>query len=146
MRRDEPSFIADILASDWLWLVARIVLSFMFWITGIQWILNFSSATGAAGSVGLSPPGFWGAVLIAFYLLGSLAIILDRWMWLATGAFGVFIVLTLVLVHRFWTQPPEQAAKTWLEVKEHITVIGGLMSVAIASYFRRRALAGDGRY
>ncbi|MRX51886.1 DoxX family membrane protein [Paracoccus sp. S-4012] len=134
---DTPGWVAGILDSDWFWLLTRLVVSFMFWITGVNWIMDFPQASGAAGMVGLSPAGVWGAVLIVFYFAASLLMILDRWLWLGAGACGVFTLLAIFLVHPFWTMPPEEGAIHWLTVKEHITVIGGLMAVAVASHLRR---------
>ena len=135
---DTPHWVESLLLSDGLWLAARVLITFLFWMTAINWIADFRQAEGAAADVGLTPHALWGAFLIGFYLVGSLLIITDRMMWLGAGAFGVFIVLTIVLVHRFWTLPAAPAAVEWNEVKEHITVIGGLIAVCIASAARRQ--------
>lgn len=136
MRDDEPGFIAEILESGWFWLLTRIIAAFMFWITGLGWIVNLQGAAGAAGSVGLSPAGVWGVALILFYLAGSAAIIADRYLWLAAGAYAVFTLLTIIMVHHWWTMPADQAHEAWLTAKEHVTVIGGLMALAVASHWR----------
>ena len=135
---DTPHWVESLLLSDGLWLAARVLITFLFWMTALNWIVDFRQAEAAAADVGLTPHALWGAVLIGFYLVGSLLIICDRMMWLGAGAFGVFIVLTIVLVHHFWSMPAAQAAVEWNEVKEHITVIGGLIAVCIASAARRR--------
>lgn len=135
---DTPRWIETLLLSNGLWLLARVLLTFLFWMTALNWIADFSQAQGAAGSVGLSPPTLWGALLIGFYLVGSVLIITDRMMWLGAGAFGVFVLLTIVMVHRFWALSGAEFAAEWNEVKEHVTVIGGLMAVCIASAARRR--------
>ena len=137
MRRDTPDWVAGILHNDAFWLLTRLMACFMFWITGIEWLMTPAKAAGAAGMVGLWPPAVFGWVLIAFYLLGSLAILFDRYVWLVAGAFGVFTLLAILLVHHLWTFPAEQRAQQWLVAKEHLTVIGGLMALAVASHMRR---------
>lgn len=137
-RHDTPQWVESVLMSDALWLLARILLTFIFWMTAINWILDFAQARGAAAAVGLAPEGVWGAILIAFYILGTAAILFDRFMWLGAGAFGVFIFLTIILVHRFWDMTGAEAAASWNEVKGHITMIGPMMIVCIAAQARRR--------
>ncbi|MFH7518959.1 hypothetical protein RA271_27940, partial [Pseudomonas syringae pv. tagetis] len=35
---------------------------------------------------------------------GSLCLLLDRLLWLGSGALAVFMLLTIVIVHNFWTK------------------------------------------
>lgn len=135
---DTPAWVQSILMSDALWLLAKILVTFLFWMTSLNWILDFSQASGAAGSIGLTPPAVWGGVIIAWYVLGTAAIVFDRYMWLGAGALGVFIVLTILLVHRFWAMTGDEATTAWNEVKEHISMIGAMILVCIAGQARRR--------
>ncbi len=135
---DTPHWVDRFLMSDAAWLAARILVTFLFWLTALEWIVYFSEARDSAELVGLKPPAFWGAVLILFYLVASLMVIFDRMMWLAAGALGVFTFLTIILAHQFWNMTGAEAEATWNEVKEHITVIGGLIGMCIASRQRRR--------
>lgn len=135
---DTPAWVQSILMSDALWLLAKVLVTFLFWMTALNWILDFSQASGAAGSIGLTPPAVWAGVIIAWYVLGTAAIVFDRYMWLGAGALGVFIVLTILLVHRFWAMTGDEATAAWNEVKEHISLIGAMILVCIAGQARRR--------
>ncbi|WP_037585791.1 DoxX family protein [Stenoxybacter acetivorans] len=135
---DTPHWLEKLLLSNGMWLFARIVITFLFWITAVNWILDFNEARSAAASVHLFPPAFWGWFLIAFYIAGSLLIIADRMMWLGAGAFLVFVFLTIVCVHHWWSMSGAQEASAWNEVKEHITVMGSMIVVCIASLLRTR--------
>jgi transmembrane protein len=138
---DTPNWVQSILMSDAIWLLARILLTFLFWMTALNWISDFAEASGAAASVGLAPAAVWGGIIIALYVLGTIAIIFDRYMWLGAGAFGVFILLTILLVHRFWAMTGNEATAAWNEVKEHISMIGAMIAVCIAGQARRRLLS-----
>jgi transmembrane protein len=138
---DTPNWVQSILMSDAIWLLARILLTFLFWMTALSWISNFAEARGAAASVGLAPAAVWGGIIIALYVLGTIAIIFDRYMWLGAGAFGVFILLTILLVHRFWAMTGNDATVAWNEVKEHISLIGAMIAVCIAGQARRRLVS-----
>lgn len=80
----------------------------------------------------------WGGIIIALYILGTMAILFDRFMWVGAGAFGVFILLTILLVHQFWEMTGQEAAAAWNEVKEHISMIGAMIVVCIAGQARQR--------
>ena len=75
-------------------------------------------------------------------ILGSALVILNRWTWLGAGALGVFTALTILLVHNFWAQSGPEAMVHFFFAAEHVTVLGGLILVAILS--RYTGGAGNG--
>lgn len=132
-----PKLIDDILKSDWLWHASRIIITFMYWYAGIGFALDFQGAQQAMASAGIQPLWLVAALTILVEIGGSLLIIFDRLVWLGAGALGVFTVLTIPLVHHFWTMTGGQAISARLESEEHLTVIGGLIAVSILSAVRR---------
>ena len=62
--------------------------------------------------------------------------------WLGAGALAVFTLLTIPLVHHFWSMPEPKATQAFHTATEHITVVGALMLVAILS--RYTGGAGNG--
>lgn len=133
-----PHWLEKILLSKGMWLFSRLMITFLFWITAINWIMNFNEAKSAVELVDLFPTGFWGWFLIVFYICGSFMIIADRMMWLGAGALLIFVFLTILCVHHWWSMNGAQEVSAWNEVKEHITVMGGMIVVSIASLLRRR--------
>lgn len=138
-----PKWISDILESEALWIIARIMGTFFYWFAGIGFLLNFDSAVGAVTAFGLSPVVPIAALTIAVQLLGSALVILDRLVWLGAGMLGTFTIGTLFLVHDFWNmEPGPERQQHYLESQEHVTVLGGLIAISILSHMRRRFRAG----
>ena len=58
--------------------------------------------------------------------------------WLGAGALSVFLLLTIAIVHRFWSLPEPRATLSLYFALEHVSIIGGLLAAAIASHLRRQ--------
>ena len=54
------------------------------------------------------------------------------------GALAVFLLLTILIVHTFWSKTGVEAKLAMFFALEHIAVIGGLIATAIASAQRQR--------
>ena len=137
-----PTWVARILETDWLWLLARIIITFMYWFAGIGFLIDFQGAQQTMGLSGVEPLWLVAALTILVQLGGSALIIFDRAVWFGAGVLGVFTLLTIPLVHHFWTMEGPERIQNMLESEEHITVIGGLIIVAILSHVRREWKAG----
>lgn len=130
--------VASALDSRWLWLLARLLLSVVFLSSGLAKLIDFEGGMAEMGKAGLSPEWLFNLATIAVLLGGSLLLLLDRMVWLGAGVLAVFLVLTIVIVHRFWALPEAQAMPALYVALEHVSVIGGLMAAAIASQARKR--------
>jgi transmembrane protein len=133
-----PHFVVAILRSAWLWLLARVLITFMYWYAAIGFVTDFSGAQAAMGMTGIQPAWLLAALTIAVQLTGSALIILDFASWLGAGMLAVFTLLTIPLVHHFWTMTGAAAMQAMLESEEHLTVVGGLIMVSILSVVRRQ--------
>jgi len=102
---------------------------------GAAWALPGVSAAGE-GSPWLT--AIAAVATIAVLLGGSALLLLDRALWLGAGALVVFLLLTILVVHRFWALPEPQAKAAMFWALEHISLVGGLFAAAIASRLRRR--------
>ncbi|PEQ11701.1 DoxX family protein [Novosphingobium sp. PC22D] len=117
-------------SSNWFGYLARIVLTFGFWGSGLSKLIDFPSGVAEMAQAGLEPATAFNIATIITQLVGSALIILNRWTWLGAGALGVFTALTIPLVHHFWTMEEPFRTMEFYVVMEHITVIGGLMVAA----------------
>ena len=124
------SFITTITASNWFGLLARIVLTYMFWASGLAKLIDFNGGMAEMAQFGLQPAAVFNTLVIITQLCGSALIIANRYTWLGAGALGIFTALTIPLVHTFWTMEEPFRTIEFYVVMEHITVIGGLMVVA----------------
>ena len=128
-----PQSIAHLLTQRWFAVLARIVLTFAFWGSGLSKLIDFQGGMAEMSSVGLEPAMGFNIAVIIVEIGGSLLVILNRWTWLGAGALAVFTVLTIPLVHHFWTMQGEEAMIHFFFATEHVSLIGGLMVVSILS-------------
>ena len=128
-----PAFIARIL--DWSWFppIARVILTFPFWGSGIAKLIDFSGAVAEMQQYGLKPPTFIAILVIFTQLGGSLLIVANRRAWAGAGALAIFTLLTIPIAHDFWNLRGEAAKSEFYIAVEHIALIGGLMLAAILS-------------
>jgi transmembrane protein len=127
-----------ILTSQALFAFGRVLITFMYWYAGIGFLLNFSGAVVQMRALGLEPAAFIAALTIAVELIGSALIIDGRLAWFGAGMLGVFTVATIPLIHDFWNMTGLAATQAMLESEEHLTVVGGLLAVAILCHLERK--------
>ena len=135
-----PSLVACLLDRGWFAVLARVVLTFMFWGSGLAKLIDFQGGVAEMAMFNLPYPVAMNILTIVTQIGGSLLIIFNRWTWLGAGALAVFTALTIPLVHHFWSLPEPRATIAFHTATEHITVIGALMIVSILS--RRQSLEG----
>jgi len=122
--------VSAITSATWFGYLARIVLTFMFWGSGLSKIIDFQAGVGEMAHFGLEPAALFNIATIVTQLVGSALIILNRWTWLDAGALTVFTALTIPIAHNFWAMEEPFKTIEFHVVMEHITVIGALMVVA----------------
>lgn len=125
-----PSFIRTLLESRIFGILARIVLTYIFWASGITKLVDFNAAVAEMSHFGLEPAPLYAVAVIVTQLGGSALIIANRWTWLGAGALAVFTALTIPIAHTFWTMQEPMKTIEFYVVMEHITVIGALMVVS----------------
>jgi transmembrane protein len=130
-----PTPIAKLLDQTWFLVVARFLLTFAFWGSGLSKLINFNEGVAEMAQSGFSNPALINILTIIVQLGGSALVILNRWTWLGAGALGVFTALTIFLVHNFWKMTGEPATIHFFFAAEHVTVIGGLILVSIMSRY-----------
>jgi transmembrane protein len=127
-----PAWTAAILKSRTFQILARIVLTTPFWLAGLQHLVQWNSGLGEMAHFGLNPPALYLALMIATCLAGSALVIAGGgWAWLGAGALGVFTALTIPIAHAFWKLSGDAMMGELRTTMEHISIIGGLMVVAI---------------
>jgi transmembrane protein len=131
-------FVSAILENGFAALVARIVLTFVFWSAGLAGLLDFANRVEEMRFFGLEPAPVFAVLTSLWLLLGSALIILNRGAWLGAGALAVFTVITIPIAHHFWDMSEPQRTGEFHMVMEHITVIGGLAVAAMLCHGRRR--------
>ena len=128
-----PSVIAAILDSRAFDIVARILLTLVFWSSGLAKLFDFSANAAVMDGFGLHPGWAVNTATLVVQIGASLMIIFDRGTWLATGALAVFTILTIPIAHPFWAKEGEEAFRDMTVALEHVSVIGGLAVFAVLS-------------
>ncbi|WLR95979.1 DoxX family protein [Shinella sumterensis] len=124
------ALVESITGSRAFGLLARLVLTSMFWLSGIAKLADFSGGVAEMAHFGLEPPALFNIATAVVQLVGSALIIANRWTWLGAGMLAVFTALTIPIAHNFWTMEEPMRTVEFYVVMEHITVIGALMVVA----------------
>lgn len=131
-----PNSIARILESRSMWLIARLLILILFLSSGFAKVFDYQNSLGEMRAAGLTPDWFFNIATAIVLLCGSLLVLFDRYLWLGAGALAVFLFLTIVIVHTFWDMTGDKAMLSMFFAIEHLAVIGGLMTTAMASHFR----------
>lgn len=135
-----PVMVTRILDAEWFNVLARILLTLVFWTSGLAKLFDFTANAGIMSDFGLEPGWAYNIATLILQIGASLMIICNRGVWLATGALAVFTILTVPVAHPFWTKTGEEAFRDMTVALEHISVIGGLAVYAICSRQRERML------
>lgn len=120
-------------------IVARVLVTFVFWSAGLAGVLNFSGWTAEMAHFGLEPAPAYAAATAVWLLVGSALVILDRAAWLGAAALAVFTLLTIPIAHPFWTMAEPARTEHFHVVMEHISLIGAMLVVALLCRAGRRA-------
>ncbi|WGD31546.1 DoxX family protein [Ancylobacter sp. WKF20] len=134
-----PAIISTILRASATAFVARFLLVFMFLGSGINKLTDFAGAQAEMAHFGLNPPWLFAVLTILTQLGGGLLILLNRATWLGAGALAAFTALTIPIAHHFWSMEGPMAQVEFYFVMEHLSVLGGMLLVAILAERMRAA-------
>lgn len=123
--------------------IARVLLTFPFWGSGLAKLIDFQGGVAEMAHFGFAPPVAFNVATIIVQLGGSLLIILNRCAWLGAGALGIFTALTIPLVHHFWSMTEEPFRTiAFHTATEHVGMIGALIVVSILAAHGKDSRAG----
>lgn len=122
--------LSVVTSATWFGYLARTVLTFMYWGSGLSKLIDFQAGMAEMSLFGLEPAAAFNTAVIITQIGGSALIILNRWTWIGAGALAVFTALTIPIVHHFWTMEEPMRTFEFYVVMEHISAIGALMVVA----------------
>jgi len=132
-----PQPIAAILDNHAFGALMRIVLTLPYWASGLVKLLDFSGAQAEMAMFSLHPAAPIAITVIITQLAGAALVIQGRHAWLGAGALAVFTLLTIPLVHSFWTKAGAEAVSSMHVAVEHIGMCGGLALAAIQAHWAR---------
>lgn len=131
--------IQELLRSRVYFVLATLLLTYIFWWSGVNKVWDFSAAKREMAHFGLEPQTLFAVLTITVQLLGSWLIIsASRLAWLGALMLSVFTLSTIPLAYRFWEMQGLEAFLEQALVQDHISVIGGLaVAAALAHAYRQ---------
>lgn len=112
-------------------LVARVFMSIVFLVSGIEKGLNFSRALEEYKKDGIPVPQLSVVFTIALHLVASVCLIAG---WLVTEmafALALFTLIATVMVHHFWTMTGVERLQRSRVALANLGLAGGLLLLAI---------------
>ena len=123
--------------SDFLLLVGRIFLGWLFLASGYGKFGSIAGTTAYFTSLGMSPPEFWAwFAAIAEIFLGAALILGIATRYAALASF-LWVLVATAIAHRYWTYPAAQQAGQYNNWLKNIAIMGGTLYAFVA---------GAGRY
>jgi len=136
-----PRPLAALLDHAALGAFARTLLTFPYWGSGLAKLIDFAGARAEMAQFSLQPSALYAVAVIVTQLAGSALVIQGRHAWFGAGALGVFTLLTIPIVHRFWAIDGLMGVVAFHTATEHLGMVGGLMLAAIQAHWVRAAAA-----
>lgn len=102
--------------------LGRLLLSIIFIFAGIGKITDYATTQGYMESVGV--PGMLLPLVIAFEVLGGIAILLGYKARLIAFLFAGFSIVSAILFHQFWTDESQM-----ISFMKNISIAGGFLMI-----------------
>lgn len=108
---------------------ARIFLAVLFVMSGWAKLNGFEGTVGYVASNGLPVPQLFAALTILVELGGGILLILGLFSRLAAFIMAGFTLLTIVIVHHFWTMADAEMQMNQLMAMKNLAIAGGLLMI-----------------
>jgi putative oxidoreductase len=113
----------------WGLLLGRLMLAYIFVLSGYGKIVGFAGAAGYMAKYGMPmiEPLLVGAIIVE--LAASLMLVVGwkaRW---AALALFLFSLLATLVFHAYWAVPPEQAYGQMIQFQKNLAIMGGMLFV-----------------
>jgi len=131
--RETPGPIARLLDNGVTLLIARIWLTLPFLAGGLMKLIDWRSGEAEMLHFGLHPAWLFNLASLVTQLGASLLLILNRRVWLAAGALGVFTVIATLLAHRFWEVTGPERIGEQNSFLEHWSICAGFVLVTVVA-------------
>lgn len=122
---------------DLLILVARVLLTVLFVISGFGKLTDYSGTVGYMNHLGAPLPSLAAAVAIVMELVVGLALLAGVAVRPLALALMLFVAGTAVLGHPFWSMEGADRALNQIHFLKNLAIMGGLLLLSIT---------GSGRY
>lgn len=109
---------------------ARIFLAVLFLVSGWNKLMSFDGTVQyVASASNLPAPQLFTALTIVVELGGGILLVLGLFSRLASFIMAGFALLTILLVHHFWTMADAEMAANQLAAMKNLAIAGGLLMI-----------------
>lgn len=135
-----PNWVAAILDNRPINIAMRVLVTLMFWFSGIDKLIHFPVAVGEMHHFHLEPAMLFAGLTTLTLLAGPALVIQGRYAWLGAGWLAFFTLFTIPIAHRFWEPGPnpQEHMKVLHGVMEHLSMCAGLFFAAAMAKRGRR--------
>lgn len=116
---------------DFIALLARVLIGWLFLVQGWTKLMNPASMVGYLTNLKVPAPDFWAWPAI----LGELVIGIGLILGLATRYVSLFtvvyLIITIVLAHRYWEYPQAQQTNQYNHFLKNIAIISGALMLYV---------------
>ena len=118
-----------------VFLLARLLFGGVVAFMGFNHFANVENMTGYAEMKGLPAPGFAVVASGAMLVLGGLSIVTGAYVVLGAGAIALFLLVSAVTMHDFWSvDDPQQQQTEMTQFLKNLTMAGAALAfLALAS-------------
>lgn len=123
--------------SDFLLLVGRVLLGWLFLASGYGKLGNIAGATAYFTSLGMTPPGSWAWFAGCAEVALGAALILGIATRYAALATFIWVLVATAIAHRYWTYPAPAQGAQYNNFLKNLAIMGGALCAFVT---------GAGRY
>ncbi|WP_254830536.1 DoxX family protein [Haloglomus salinum] len=118
-----------------VFLLARLLFGGVLAFMGLNHFMNGGDMAGYAEMKGLPAPAFSVAATGAMLILGGLAVITGAYVVVGAGALALFLLVSAVVMHDFWTvEDPQQQQTEMTQFLKNVVMAGAALAfLALAS-------------
>lgn len=110
-------------------LIGRILLSLIFFASGVGKIFDFEGTTAYMEVAGMPMTGLFLVGAIVFELVGGASIIVGFKARIGAILLIVFLVPATFVFHAFWNMPEEQQQIQMIMFMKNLSILGGLIVI-----------------
>jgi putative oxidoreductase len=110
--------------------LARILISAIFLISGVQMLMHFDSTAHMIGEKGIPLATVSAAISILISIVGAVMIIIGWQTKLAAAIQFVYLIPVTIMYHNFWAAPPQLRDMQQTNFLKNLAIMGGLLILA----------------
>jgi putative oxidoreductase len=110
-------------------LVARVLLAYIFIVSGWGKIGGFDGTVGYIASKGLPMPQVVAALTVLVEVGAGLALLVGLFTRWSAAALAVFTLLAAFIFHAYWAVPPEQTMMQSIQFMKNLAIAGGMLAL-----------------